>query len=96
MIKMNNSVNLNLCIYLLHFVLESKKSIKVHPDVAFHKKEWLESGLKSQIGTSLNKTWKNDTLVFVTELIFCNDPKSNAKLPLAFCQGNHFVIIRKI
>ena len=26
--------------------------------------------------------------VFPTEFIFCNDPKSNSKIPLTFCQGN--------
>lgn len=27
----------------------------------------------------INKTWKNHKLVLVTERIFCNNPKANAK-----------------
>ena len=26
--------------------------------------------------------------MFATELIFCNNPKPNGKIPLAFCRGN--------
>lgn len=36
----------------------------------------------------MNKAFKYHELLLLTELIFCNDPKANEKIPLVFCQGN--------
>ena len=47
----------------------------------------------------LNKTCRYHTRVFTTELIFCNHLKSNAKIPLTFCEGNqgdaNFLVTQK-
>lgn len=36
----------------------------------------------------LYKTCKYYKPLFAAEVIFCNNPKSNVKTPLAFCRGN--------
>ena len=39
-----------------------------------------------------NNMCEYQTLVFVTELIFCNDLKSNAKIPLTFSDGTRAML----
>lgn len=36
----------------------------------------------------VTKTYKNSKLLFATELIFLDNPKSSRKFLLAFCHGN--------
>jgi len=42
----------------------------------------------------MNKMFKNQKLLLVTELIFHNKPKANGKILLSFCWGNYRVIFQ--
>ena len=59
--------------------------IKMDPQIHFYGSKIIKVLLGIML---LNQTCECHKLVFVTELIFCSDQKSSAKIPLAFCRGN--------